>query len=116
MSEEKEKYLTILKLEVEHLISDISGLIEYEKELHDRNEHTHFVYLENLVVLKDEIMGLNGILGQIDKLSGDLDPSNIKEQLDKTFKEFIEKRGYPLAVYELISRKMDKIDEMQELF
>lgn len=116
MSEKKDKYLRILKLEVEHLVSDISGLIEYEKELHERNKHTHFVYLENLVVLKDEIMGLNGILGHIDSLSESLDMENFKEELNRQFKEFIEKRGYPLAVYDLISRKMDKIEDMKDLF
>ena len=71
----------------------------------------HFVYLENLVVLKDEIMGLNGILGQLNKI----DVSNsddIKLQVEKLIKEFVEIRGYPEAVIKLIGNRMQKIEEI----
>ena len=109
------KYITILKIELNSLKDDISVLIDYEKELHDKNKHTNFVYLENLVVLKDEIMGINGIIGKIDNISKTLDPNDYVEELTSIIKNFINERGYPLAVFELFVRKTKKIKEINEI-
>ncbi len=116
MSQEKNKYLKIFKLELAHLNEDVSALIRYEKELHDANEHTHFVYLENLVVLKDEIMGINGILGKIDEMATNFDDINYIDDLSKTLEEFIKTRGYPLAVLDLVKGKIKKIEEMKDIY
>ncbi len=116
MSKEKEKYLKIFKLELTTLVDDVSNLIDYEKELHDKNRHTNFVYLENLVVLKDEIMGINGILGKLDELSSELTDFNYAEELEQSISGFIIKRGYPLAVLELIKRKIKKIEVISDIY
>lgn len=111
MTQSKEQYLKIFKFELTNLMDDISDLIKYEKELHDMNKHTNFVYLENLVVLKDEIMGINGILGKIDDLTGSLTEDNFIEELQKSIQNFVDKRGYPPAVMELIKRKIKNIED-----
>lgn len=115
MIQDKNKYLKIFKLELTNLIEDIAGLINYEQQLHDNREHSHFVYLENLVVLKDEIMGINGILGKIDEYSAGLDDVNYVKDLSSSLEEFIKLRGYPLAVLDLINRKIRKIEEMKDI-
>lgn len=115
MLHDKEKYITILKIEIESLINDISSLIDYEKQLHDSNKHTNFVYLENLVVLKDEIMGLNGVLGIIENLEIDTTQS-INKQLEEQIGKFIEHRGYPKAIYSLILSRMKKIEEIAGIY
>lgn len=115
MAQSKEQYLKILKLELTNLIGDISDLIDYEKELHDNNKHTNFVYLENLVVLKDEIMGINGILGKIDEISTSLSEDNYIKELISSIHDFVEKRGYPPAVMELIKRKIKKIEDFGDI-
>lgn len=116
MTREKDKYLKIFKLELTNLIEDVSGLIRYEQELHEKNKHSNFVYLENLVVLKDEIMGINGILGEIDQMSPEFDNEHYVEDLIKTIEAFIKKRGYPNAILDLIKRKVRKIEEMKGIF
>lgn len=116
MRQEKNRYLKIFKLEMTHLVEDVSRLIQYEKELHDNNEHTHFVYLENLVVLKDEIMGINGILGHIDKMASELDDITYVEDLSKSIEAFIKTRGYPMVVLDLVKSKIKKIEEIKKLY
>lgn len=116
MSYDKDKYLKILKLELSHLIDDVAGLISYEKELHERDEHTNFVYLENLVVLKDEIMGINGIIGKIDEIALQLDDNMYIDDLCVSLEKFIESRGYPMAVLDLIKGKIKKIEEINEIY
>ncbi|MBN2834576.1 MAG: hypothetical protein JXR48_06375 [Candidatus Delongbacteria bacterium] len=111
----KEKYLKILKLELSHLIEDISSVIAYEKELHDKLEHTNFVYLENLVVLKDEIMGVSGIIGQIENIANESTDENLKTNLENSILEFVKKRGYPMAVYDMFLNKLKKIDGLYNL-
>ncbi|QEN05795.1 hypothetical protein EW093_14155 [Thiospirochaeta perfilievii] len=109
---DQNKYLKILELELEHLVNDISSVIQYEKELHDNRTHTNFVYLENLVVLKDEIMGINGILGEITNFK--VGPNeNIEEKLLEKIEAFVKSRGYPTAVLHLIENKMRKIEEIK---
>lgn len=116
MNQEKNNYLKIFKLELSHLIEDVSGLIRYEKELHEKSEHTNFVYLENLVVLKDEIMGINGILGKIDEMAINFDDFNYIDDLSNTLEEFIKTRGYPMAVLDLVKGKIKKIEEMKNIY
>lgn len=116
MTHKKDKYLKIFKLELTSLVDDVSGLIRYEKELHEKQQHTNFVYLENLVVLKDEIMGINGILGEIDRISPKFDNYNYIDELINTIEEFIKKRGYPMAVLDMIKRKIKKIADMKEIY
>ncbi len=115
IDDDKQKYLKIFKLELQNLIDDITELINYEKNLYDNNTHTNFVYLENLVVLKDEIMGINGILGIIDDLFIGFHSENYRDDLQKSLKEFVEKKGYPQAVYRLIERKIKKIENIKDI-
>lgn len=110
MVHQKEQFIKILKIELTNLVEDISDLISYEKELHDKEKHSNFVYLENLVVLKDEIMGINGVLGELDRLEKSMTIENFVQELEFKLKEFITKRGYPLAVNELLKRKIKKVD------
>lgn len=113
MISDKDKYLKIFKLEIENLIEDVSGLIRYETERREKREHSEYVCLENLVVFKDEIMGLNGILGEIDKQSPKFDNTNYVEDLTKTIEDFVIKRGYPQAIIRLIKGKIEKIEEIR---
>ena len=113
MDSDNDKYLKILKLELNNLIDDVSALIDYEKTLHENQQHSNYVYLENLVVLKDEIMGFQGILHELDNTFFQFDKSNITEELTMFIKSYVNKHGYPMAIYELIKRKIDKIEEIK---
>ncbi len=116
MTQSKEEFLKVFKFELSNLVEDISALIEYEKDLHEENKHTNFVYLENLVVLKDEIMGINGISGYLDTAIVEIPENNFLKILEEKIAEFIKARGYPLAVLNLVKRKIEKIEEMKKLF
>ncbi|MGL1894130.1 MAG: hypothetical protein OCD02_21050 [Spirochaetaceae bacterium] len=116
MTQEKDKYLKIFKIELTNLIDDVSALINYEKELHESRAHSNFVYLENLVVLKDEIMGINGILGHIDDMANELDDTNYIDDLLVSIESFIQKRGYPMAVFDLIKGKVKRIESIRDIY
>jgi len=112
MIQDKEKYFKIFKLELKNLVTNVSLLIEYEKDMHNDEIHSNFVYLENLVVLKDEIMGINGLLGQLDHLTKDLSDAHYITELEKIIEDFIKERGYPMAVFKLVKQKMKIIDDI----
>lgn len=116
MKVDKNKFLSIFKLELSYLVEDVSRLINYEKQLHEDNKHTNFVYLENLVVLKDEIMGLNGIMGNLENIFSDLDSDDYIDSFIEEVKSFVLQRGYPMAVFDLIKSKIYKVEDMQKLF
>ena len=89
MIQDKEKYFKILKLELKNLVINVNLLIEYEKDMHDDKTHGNFVYLENLVVLKDEIMGINGLLGLFDILIKEVSDTNYIAEFEESIKVFI---------------------------
>lgn len=108
MQKKVETFNKIFKDELKHLIEDVNDLIEYEKQLHREDIHRNYVYLENLVVLKDEIMGFNGIMSQVDNFLEDIEFDEITTRFFQKITDFIKERGYPEAIENLIKRKIDR--------
>lgn len=108
-----EKYIKILKIELEDLHKDIEMYMERVESEKKCGEITNYVFMENLALIKNEIIGLDIINGYLDKLdlsefsSIDKLANRIKEDLTKKLKE--DGIAHALNIY--LERKIDKVSE-----
>lgn len=65
MTEKKNMFLKILKVELEDLHDDIVIMIEENKNAKGKEEISNYVFLENLSVLNNEILGIDIISSSI---------------------------------------------------
>ena len=116
MKENVEKYLKILKLEIDDLIKAIGdGEALLSKRL-EEHEIRDFVFLENLSVFKMQLMGFQTMEKELNiKAENAKSVEEFKEDLDEFVKERVKELGFPNAVYELIKRKLEKIAKIQTL-
>ena len=64
----KQKFLEILKVELNDLGSDLDVLVDEYKKRKSKNEITEYVFLENLAVLKREMYGIDNLIEAIDSV------------------------------------------------
>ncbi len=108
---EKQKYLSILELELADLAEDVDLLIVEYKKRKASGEITNYVLLENLAVLQSEIHGIQSfinLLHSIDPNSHEnLDAmvSEIKDQV----KSIMDKSSFPEALYPIVLRRLDRV-------
>jgi hypothetical protein len=86
-----------------------------EERLRDRfskSEVTNYVYMENDAVFRIEFATLIGILKLIDgiELSDYTSVKALWDDLDKKIQNFVDEESAPLLVYEVMSRKLKKIN------
>jgi hypothetical protein len=104
-------YLFILKLELKDLHDDIELLMEAAAKDKETNEITNYVFLENLSLFKNEILGVD----VFDKIIDSIDPheyedlSILIEDLKSKFKIKMVEYGIEKAIDLSIIRKMDKV-------
>jgi len=116
MQENVEKYLKILKLEMDDLIKGIEdGEVLLAKRLEER-EIRDFVFLENLSVFKMELMGFKAMEKELDtKAENAKSVEDFMDDLDEFVKKRVEDMGFPKVVYELIKRKLEKTAKIQTI-
>ncbi|MAG13193.1 MAG: hypothetical protein CMN78_01215 [Spirochaetales bacterium] len=111
MREKYQKYLKVLKIELEDLEEDLLLMAKIYQQREANNEITDYVFLENLTLLQSEISGIEQILKSIDTIDVDsfktLD--EMVEHVDVEFREKTEKSNFPEAVYALVKRKLSKV-------
>ena len=104
-------YLFILKLELKDLQDDISLLIDACQREKEECRITNYVFLENLALFKNEILGVNVFESIIDQINPH-DYDNLDKLIDNLKKLFSEKMveyGIERAIDLSILRKMDKV-------
>lgn len=113
MSNLKKMYVQILKIEMEDLKEDINTLTRECRERKERDEISSYVYMENLAVLNHEILDIESISEELDKLDlgqfADLD-ALIHHLVTKIEQELAE-HNVMEAVCDLVKRKMRKVGE-----
>ena len=111
MKEKLEKYLKVLKIELEDLESDLELMADVYGQREKRDEITDYVYLENVSVLKTEILGINSIVESIDDIPVEQFTSlgEFVEYVDTLFRDRTEHASYPEGVYSLVKRKLEKV-------
>ena len=113
MQEKVAKYLNLLKIEMDDLIAGIeAGEMLLDKRLAER-EIRDFVFLENLSVFKMELIGFKAMGKELDIQAEKAENvEHFKNHLDEFIKKRVHELGFPNAVYELIKRKLEKIEKI----
>lgn len=111
MPETRAKYLAILRLELDDLHTDIEELIKQTTEERESRELTNYVYMENLALFKNELLGVDAFGRILDEL--DLGAfTSLEEMVDylKTdFRAKVKAVGLAEVIDLLVERKLDKV-------
>ena len=111
MRQQRKHYLQILRIELEDLKEDLELLIEECKQSRESERITDHVFLANLTLFKNELLGVDEffkILDETDHSQFD-NLDTLTDHLRKCFREKIETYGLAEAVNICIERKLDKV-------
>jgi len=107
----RKKYLKMLAVELQDLQEDIEVVIESSQRRLEDAEISRYVFLENMAVLKNEVLGIANVSTIIEAVNpadyDDLD--SMVADLDRRFAEKLKERGFPAGVHQLIRRKLNKL-------
>ena len=110
MKHKMERYLKILKIELEDLENDIAFSEELLRQKHDEHKITDYVFMENLSTFRSELLGIKEMENEIDKLVDKYDDlEDLMKDVYKFFEDKVRDAGLPEIVYVLIKRKLDKV-------
>jgi hypothetical protein len=111
MKQKLEKYLQVLRIELEDIETDLGVMAEVYDQREKRDEITKNVFLENVSVLKSEISGIAFIIRSIEDVHVEQfrDLSAFVEYLDAMFRERTKRSSYPEGVYRMVKRKLTKV-------
>ena len=111
MRQSKKHYLEILKIEVEDLREDLELMIEECRKNYQTEKITEHVFLANLTLFKNELLGLDEFTRIVDRTECDSFES-LETMIDcmrKHFREKINTYGLAEALYICIERKLNKV-------
>ncbi len=106
-----DKFVRLLELEIESLHDELEIIVRTLDERLANHEITEYVRRENQAVLRNELLGLEDFVrtrfGVSERAGATLDEmsSEVKSYLRRRLTE----REYVPALYELVSRRVDKI-------
>jgi len=105
------KYLEILRVEIAGLEEDIRVLIEHCKQERESGRLTNYVFMENLALFENEILGVNMFRNIVDEIDPDRFDSldALVSHLKDTFREKLQERGLVKLISVYVSRKLDKV-------
>ena len=111
MIQKIENYLKILYLELEDLEMDIELLISECKKEREEDIITNYVFLENLSLLKNELLGLKDFRIIVDEVKpGEYENLEaLVDHLRNSFKKKIEDHALSKAIVLYINRKLEKV-------
>ena len=111
MREKLNKYLKVLRIELEDMEEDLSIMRELYGQRERRDEITEYVFLENVSLLKSVISGIEVLNRSIDDIPRDefADLDELVDYVDRLFRDRTAHAGYPEAVYSLVRRKLTKV-------
>ncbi len=110
MKHKIDRYLKILKIELEDLEIDIIYAEETLREKLKERKITDYVFLENLAAFKAELAGIQKMGKEIDSLADKFDDlEKLCLYVDDFFRKKVKDADLPQAVYVLIKRKLDKV-------
>jgi len=107
----KENYLAILRLELKDLHEDIEALIEHLTREKERGHLTNYVFMENLALFRNELLGVDAF----GKILDQLDPeafATLDEMVDHlriSFRAKVKSSGLAEAINIYVERKLVKV-------
>jgi hypothetical protein len=108
---QKQKYLDILRLEVEDLLEAIQLLESHYGERHAKGEITNYVLKENVALLDREIHGVRSFLEEIADVRAEDQQTlqDLVEDLETRLKKTIDRHAFDPVLYPLVDRKIRKV-------
>lgn len=113
MRETKRYYLKMLRVEIEDLREDIDLLIEEYNRLHEKEQLSNYVFSENLIVFRKELLGVDAFFRLLDET----DPNrfvtldDLVAHLTATFKDMVRQSSLPAIIESYVERKLLKVRE-----
>lgn len=107
----KENYLAILRIELKDLQEDIETLIEQYTQEREQGKLTNYVFMENLALFKNELLGVEAfsqILDEID-LNRFATLDEMVDHLKNTFRDKVRTCGLAEVINIFIERKLEKV-------
>ena len=112
MTNKTRKYLEILRIELEDLIEDLEFSEEVLTKRFKDHEITEYVFLENIGLLKKEVLGVAKVKRMIEEMAGNFSDTDVlRSKIEIYFDKEIKSAGLPGVVLLLVNRKLDKIDK-----
>jgi hypothetical protein len=111
MHEIKSSYLRILRIEIEDLKQDIEALIEGLKREHESELLTNYVFMENLIVFRNELLGVDDFFQVIERIDPDK-YATLDEMIAvilASFSDMVAKHRLPREIIQYVERKMTKV-------
>ena len=110
------KYLEILKIELEDMIMDLELSEEVLAKRLKEHEITEYVFLENISLLKKEILGIERIKIMLKEAESSIQSiGDLHEKIETYMLGEIKSAGLPEVVSLLLSRKLEKIGRYMAL-
>ena len=111
MHDNKNKYLKILRIEIEDLQEDINDLIEHYKKESEIGNISNYVFRENLVIFRKELLCLEMFFKILDSIDPDryVNIDELIEFIRDSYDEKIKECGLIRATSSFIERKLIKV-------
>ena len=113
MRETKRYYLKMLRVEIEDLREDINLLIEEYNRLHEKEQLSSYVFSENLIVFRKELLGVDAFFRLLDEINPDRFETidDLIAHLSAAFKDMVRQSGLPAVIETYVERKLLKVRE-----
>jgi len=111
MKDLKRKYLKLLNLEIEDLREDIEALMQDTQNRMARHEITHYVCLENLALLKNDILSIENV----ERILREVHAEDYEElealvkDIERRFSQAVAPHCCPEAPLLILRRKLGKL-------
>lgn len=105
------KFIRLLQLEIESMHDEIELIMKTLDERLAKHEITEFVRNENCAVLRNELLGLEDFLRTEFSFGerSDISLGELVKEVRAYLRRRLSEREYVPALYELVSRRIDKI-------
>ncbi len=111
MRDSKRYYLRMLRVELDDLKDDIDLLIDEYTRLHDSDQMSNYVFLENLTVIRKELLGVDSFCRILDATDTEkfLTLDDLIGHLTDSFRSMVRERGLPEVIEDYVERKLLKV-------
>jgi hypothetical protein len=106
-----EKFMRLLRLEIESLHDEIEIILKSLDERLANHEITDYVHNENGAILRNELLGLEDFLRTEFDVSerGEATLDDVVNEVRGYLRKRLNERDYVPALYELMNRRIEKI-------
>ena len=111
MRKMKKRYMEILNIELDDLKEDLERLVQDTKEKRQNGRLTEHVYLANLTLFKNELLGVDAFYKIMEKTDPDAfeNLDALLNHLRNAFREKVRVCGLARAVNVCVERKLRKV-------